>query len=624
MKHPQDSSRSAYFGYLNLGLALMLSGLGLLWYTWLIFWVESIMAPFLQYSFVLRASLAELKGWYPRFFWLIWLVAHWGVYIGSLVLVLLIYRLRHGLKTLSKKLDYFKYPFSASYYENLAFHLRHIAQSLLVFLFFYGIGRLMADQLGSNGFLYQKYLARSFVVVLFAYVLNVLRVQWPQVQAFWQAWWSAPTSPYPLAFLRILLFGFLTLYYLLQGPNWHVWMLNNEPAGLPLMNWAAPIFHSVLPFYTYLYGAGALVAFCIFLGIGTRYLLKIHALLVLFIIATPNFYGKLSHDQVFIWLPWVFTFSRCYDAWSVDAWWQKRRSQALAAYPSAEYSIPIRLVWMLLAVIYFFPGMQKLWQSGFDWALSDSMVFQMQTEWVQHYDQVPVLRLDHYPSLLKVGGLLLILFELSFPLLLLKPKTRWLAILGGLCFHNLAAQFMYISFYHLQLVYLFLLPWEKLSLFQRDSTAPRASSEQPEKPGLLLKTGLVIVGLNALCGLFFIHSYPFSSYPTYSNIVPGEINLLYLEGYKQDGALIDILAVAKEAGFRREDTVIFEDQIIADWQAGEDIQEKADRYWQLWCSKIPALTEIIHLKVYYHRTPVQPERRQEYIINELIYENRLR
>lgn len=623
MKHSQAFSKSAYFGYLVLGLALVFSGLGLFWYTWMSFYGQSITAPFFQYSYLFTASLKELKDWYPRFFWLVWLVAHYGVYVGFLVLILLVYRFRHWFIFISEWLDYFNYPFSVSYYENLAFHLRQITQSLLVFLFFYGIGHLMQDQLGANSFLYQKYLARSFVVLLFAYVLNVLRVQWSQVQIFWQAWWGVPASPYTLAFLRMLLFGFLTVYYFFQGPNWEVWMLNNEPTGLPLMNWAAPFFHRVLPFYTYLYGAGVVVAFCIFLGIGTRYLLKIHALLVLFIIATPNFYGKLSHDQVFIWLPWVFTFSRCYDVWSVDAWWQKRRSQPFVAFPSAAYTIPIRLVWMLLGVIYFFPGMQKLWQSGFDWALSDSMVFQMQMEWVQHYDQVPALRLDHYPSLLKVGGLLLILFELSFPVLILQSKTRWLAIFGGLCFHNLAGQFMYITFYHLQLVYLFLVPWEKFSLFQCDSVAPLVSSEQ-QKPNLVLKVGLVVVALNAFCGLFFIHSYPFSSYPTYSNIVSSEINLLYFEGYEQDGAFVDILAAAKEAGFRREGAVIYEDEIIAHWQAGENIQDKVDLYWQLWCSKIPALTTITHLKVYYHRTPVQPERRHEYIINELIYENRLR
>ncbi len=588
----------------------------------LVFWLE--LPNLLQYyAFLGDASMEELRAWYPRFFLWIWLFYH-GRFLLFAIVTVSVFLLRARIAAYLHRLSVLRYPYSNRYLENWSYHLINMLGVLIVLLAFYGVGRWQTVELGESVFTFQQWLARLFIIIFFGYVANMLRVQWPQAKNWWEEWLYRPGTPRTLAFFRILLFGFLVGYYAFQGPHWLIWMQHNMPASLPFMDWAAPFFHILLPIYPLLCKLGIAAALAICLGLATRFLLPLHAVLGLLIIATPNFFGKLSHDHLFIWLPWFFTFSRCADAWSLDAFWRRWNGKSLPVRNLAPYTIPIRLVWLSLAIIYFFPGMHKLWQSGFDWALSNSMVHQVQMEWVQHYDRVPALRIDHFPNLLKIGGLLLVLFELAYPFLLLKSKTRWLAFIGGLLFHNLAGYFMYIGFYHLQGIYLFLIPWERLSVFRDDelsaSTDPRPTMSTP----LVLKAGLVILSLNFFCGLFFIHSMPFSAYPTYSNLVASEIELLHFEGYLEDGTAIDVLAHARAAGFRREDCTVYENQIIAEWQAGREINAQVQQYWNLWCAKAPILQEIIHLKVFYQRTPVAPEQRDVLIHQDLLYEARLR
>jgi hypothetical protein len=66
----------------------------------------------------------------------------------------------------------------------------------------------------------------------------------------------------------------------------------------------------------------------------------------------------------------------------MDAWWARRRGRIFDQSVRSAYSVPIRWIWVHMGIIYFFAGIFKLWNSGFDWALSASMINQIQTEWV--------------------------------------------------------------------------------------------------------------------------------------------------------------------------------------------------------------------------------------------------
>lgn len=150
-----------------------------------------------------------------------------------------------------------------------------------------------------------------------------------------------------------------------------------------------------------------------------------------------------------------------------------------------------------------------------------------------------------------------------------------------------------------------------------------SNKNQTSKPvygNAVLWVGIGLLSLNSFCGLFAIHSYPFSAYPSYSDLVPNEIEILHFEGYDSQGTEIDVLEEAEMISFRRENFTIFENNIIADVKKEISVEDQILKYWKIWYLNVPALQEITHLKVYYHKTPVLPDKRKELIINELIFD----
>ena len=68
--------------------------------------------------------------------------------------------------------------------------------------------------------------------------------------------------------------------------------------------------------------------------------------------------------------------SRCGDGLSVDSAITSRRLKkrpVRAAVSSGEYTWPIRMVWLVMAVIFFAAGVSKLRYSGLRWASAPAM-----------------------------------------------------------------------------------------------------------------------------------------------------------------------------------------------------------------------------------------------------------
>ena len=45
------------------------------------------------------------------------------------------------------------------------------------------------------------------------------------------------------------------------------------------------------------------------------------------------------------------------------------------------YGLPVRVIWLLFGVLYFFPGFWKYWRSGLDWAFTDNMKYPLYWNW---------------------------------------------------------------------------------------------------------------------------------------------------------------------------------------------------------------------------------------------------
>ena len=222
-----------------------------------------------------------------------------------------------------------------------------------------------------------------------------------------------------------------------------------------------------------------------------------------------------------LWFAAILAVSRCSDALSMDALVRRFRNGAAPVRRSSSYALPLRFMWLLLGIIYFFPGFWKIWDNGVDWFTSNQIVHLMHSLWHRNLELSPIpgFRLDYYPALAGLSALATVVFELGFLLLLFSPRTRVLAAALALLFHRALAYFIRIGFPFLQAVLPILIDWDKL--FRKIGILPPQSPEPEPKLSLgkdklvVVVGGLLLLG-NLLAGVCGQESgWPFSSYPTF-------------------------------------------------------------------------------------------------------------
>ena len=280
--------------------------------------------------------------------------------------------------------------------------------------------------------------------------------------------------------------------------------------------------------------------------------------------------------------------------------------------------LPFKMIWLLLAVIYVCSGFHKLWDTGLYWALSDNITNQIQLEWVEHYDTVSAFRIDHYPILLRTLALGVIIMEIVYPLLILTPRTRIIALFSAWSLHISAGYFLYVDFFHLRIVHLSYVNWTRIVNWFYKKKRRLSNELSVGKISNLMKMPLLYAGgfmvcINLIFGIIQINTWPFSSYPAYSSVVKSEVDLVEMIVTDRDGSLIDVKDMAKRAKFRWETIRPFEEQ-IARHVKGIDtngLQMKLENYWNLWATKLDSLDRVHTVVMNLKTTPVSPERRSE-------------
>ena len=362
---------------------------------------------------------------------------------------------------------------------------------------------------------------------------------------------TAATSPTNLAIFRIVIFGaiFIDLgndlnpniigFYSelpreLQSPPPPGWkyVLPYVPISPDLAAWSLRLI--------------AVFSFTAAIGLCARTSAWLVVLLGLYAMGIPQYYGKTNHVHHTLWFATILAASRCADVLSVDALlrrWRKRSAglPVEPPAPSVAYALPLRFVWILIGMIYFFPGFWKAWHSGIDWAFSDNFANRMYEKWYQLAGTFePMLRLDHYPWLYKPSALFAILFELSFIVLIFFPRLRWFAVLGGLGFHIGTRVLMGISFWSLVIAYASFVDWASLyrRLRGREVTEQAAGAAEREtigaEPriawrsyrwpvGAIAVFSVLLIG-NGLCGLAEERdAWPVTCYPPFSGMAPNYV-----------------------------------------------------------------------------------------------------
>lgn len=264
------------------------------------------------------------------------------------------------------------------------------------------------------------------------------------------------------------------------------------------------------------------------LGFYSRAALALLTLSALPLYALSQFGGAVLHDMHLFWFSGLLALSPCGDVWALDSWGSQPERSA------REYAIPVALCRAFLGVVYFFPGLHKLLESGWQWAAAPNVVAQMHAKWFQ-MAQLPWPRIDRYPWLCSLGGHAVLLFELGFFPLVSWRKTRTLAALMGLGFHFATQAFFFIPFVSLWACYVVLAPWDKLAQPPTQPLPkPRKSSRLTTLPAMLFGGAVLILAIvQGVRGR--TQAWPIACYPTFAGIISDSLPDLLLEAESPTG-----------------------------------------------------------------------------------------
>lgn len=354
---------------------------------------------------------------------------------------------------------------------------------------------------------------------------------------------SAPRDALNLAIARVVVCGVvLASSEVTDAARWAEWARAMRAPVLGL-GWALPLIDSserwIEPVRALCVAATALAL----VGWRVRFSLALSALTAALLFALPHFSGGPRHSMHLVWFLALLAVSPC--ALRLRLPWANAGGDRAPALPDAAASCALALAQLraLLAVVYFFPGFWKLYESGLDWIWSDNLQNQMYWKWYQ-FGTLPAWRVDGHPVLVRLGALGVVLLELSFPVLAWRPRLRPLAAALGLGFHIAAARLMFLPFATLFACYVVLIDWEWLLAWLRDERP----AEAPHPAGGLVRAaraalrgvatssrrvlaagGLLLAGATLAGASGQMRAYPFACYPTFQWIAGPQLPDLWIE-----------------------------------------------------------------------------------------------
>lgn len=300
-------------------------------------------------------------------------------------------------------------------------------------------------------------------------------------------------------------------------------------------------------------GSGALLVLQVsallgLMGLATRPALAVATLASLVLLGVPQLYGTVTHHHHLVWFLALLAASPSGDVLSLDSALRARRGEPPPARSALAYAVPLLAVWLLLGIVFFFPGLWKLRTSGVAWFWSDNLRNQMYAKWLQA-DFVPALRVDRSPLLCRLAALAVVVFELSFGALVWLRRSRAVAVVCALVFHTLTAAFMRVPFVSLWVTYAVFVDWEPILAFAALHLAPgrlaagaRASPRSPARwPRAACAVSAVLVIGNLAAGALGIVSWPFSVYPTFAATVGSEMGALGADALLADGTRVPLV-----------------------------------------------------------------------------------
>ena len=283
----------------------------------------------------------------------------------------------------------------------------------------------------------------------------------------WKAFWFRPSAATNLGVCRFLFFG--VLLYLYFGKDSSAW------ADVPGIFWM-PIRLFQIPRLP-VFSAGmfaildstwkvALGLSCI--GLFTRTSMISSFILGAYLLGIPQNFGKVHHsDALVVLIMGIMAFSRAGDGWSVDRLIRtaRRGGDPSPTDPvvSGEYTWPVRLVWVLFALVFFGAGVSKIRHSGLEWIASNNMALILVRH---HYTHHPLtswgLWLAQYRWVSSLLAGWTVVTEVGMPLALFSRRMRLILLPSVFLMQFGIWILMGVSFRPFLACYLFWIPWDRV------------------------------------------------------------------------------------------------------------------------------------------------------------------
>lgn len=309
---------------------------------------------------------------------------------------------------------------------------------------------------------------RELLFAAFPILLLVLALPFRQrILAGFRRFLNEASHPIDLAFFRMAVFG--VIFY--QADPAHARFFGSLPDELYRLPVGFSVVQPILlgnPDLAYWLAVALQVAAALgFVGLFTRWAAWASALLATLVFGLAQCVGKVNHDtHHLVWFAVILALAPSGHALSVDrllaAWREPKRWWKGVDEPSVAFGRPLRLAMLMIGLVYLYPGAAKLILGGPQWWSAENTIRIMQGDWLIGGFKPALLRLDHWPTLAMLGAVGTIVFELVYIGLLPSLRTRWMAAVGGLAFHNMTNLTMNIPFFSLQLMYGVFVPWARL------------------------------------------------------------------------------------------------------------------------------------------------------------------
>jgi hypothetical protein len=272
-------------------------------------------------------------------------------------------------------------------------------------------------------------------------------------------------------------------------------------------------------------------------GLWTRPALLVAAVSSFYALGVSQLGGAVWHCHHLVWFCALLSVSPCGDALSIDAFWAARRRPGCGP-PARDvaYGLPLRICWVLIGCLFFFPGLWKLRAAGMEWIWSDNLRNQLYWKWLQQGGVLPWPRIDRIAGLCRLLAALVVGLELSFPWLVFFRKARSWAVAAALLFHLGTYHFMGIEFSSLWPCYVVFVDWAALL----GGLSFRRSDPGVLPPGRLWPTmavgALLVVAASSYGAMGKMTAWPFACYPTFQWPAGPTMPALLVEVERADGS----------------------------------------------------------------------------------------